>query len=73
MKIIVMKSKRTYYESAKDEVDLLESVREQDDFDPLRAVQLLNYFTIDSANGTHFVMVFEVLGPNLYKFLMKVQ
>ena len=68
-----MKSKRTYYESAKDEVDLLESVREQDDFDPLRAVQLLNYFTIDSTNGTHFVMVFEVLGPNLYKFLMKVR
>lgn len=68
-----MKSKRTYYESAKDEVDLLESVREQDDFDPTRAVQLLNYFTIDSVNGTHFVMVFEVLGPNLYKFLMKVR
>lgn len=68
-----MKSKRSYYESAKDEVDLLESLREvEDGFDSERAAQLLNYFTVDSVNGTHFVMVFEVLGPNLYKFLMKV-
>jgi len=34
---------------------------------------LLNYFTVDSVFGTHFVMVFGVLGPNLYKFLQKSQ
>jgi hypothetical protein len=72
-----MKSKKSYYESAKDEVDLLDSVREVDDETDgddgnYRAAQLLNYFTIESQYGTHFVMVFEVLGPNLYKFLMKV-
>merc|ERR1712037_389998 len=70
----VMKSKKSYYETAKDEVDLLECIREADSHEARRSVTtLLNYFTVDSIFGTHFVMVFGVLGPNLYKFLQKSQ
>ena len=48
-------------------------VRESDEEDPFRArcVQLLDDFKISGVNGTHVCMVFEVLGHNLLKFIIR--
>lgn len=48
-------------------------VREADDHDPKRdkTVQLLDDFKITGVNGTHVCMVFEVLGHNLLKFIIR--
>ena len=48
-------------------------VRESDEMDPYRerCVQLLEDFKISGVNGTHVCMVFEVLGHNLLKFIIR--
>ena len=48
-------------------------VRESDEMDPYRerCVQLLDDFKISGVNGTHVCMVFEVLGHNLLKFIIR--
>ena len=48
-------------------------VRESDEKDPYRerCVQLLDDFKISGVNGTHVCMVFEVLGHNLLKFIIR--
>lgn len=48
-------------------------VREADENDPKRdkTVQLLDDFKISGVNGTHVCMVFEVLGHNLLKFIIR--
>ena len=48
-------------------------VRESDAADPYRerCVQLLDDFKISGVNGTHVCMVFEVLGHNLLKFIIR--
>lgn len=48
-------------------------VRESDENDPKRdkTVQLLDDFKISGVNGTHVCMVFEVLGHNLLKFIIR--
>ena len=48
-------------------------VRESDAVDPYRerCVQLLDDFKISGVNGTHVCMVFEVLGHNLLKFIIR--
>ena len=48
-------------------------VRESDEADPYRerCVQLLDDFKISGVNGTHVCMVFEVLGHNLLKFIIR--
>ena len=48
-------------------------VRESDSADPYRerCVQLLDDFKISGVNGTHVCMVFEVLGHNLLKFIIR--
>ncbi len=48
-------------------------VRESDEIDPNRerCVQLLDDFKISGVNGTHVCMVFEVLGHNLLKFIIR--
>ncbi|CAF1081421.1 unnamed protein product [Rotaria sordida] len=69
----VVKSAKHYTETAIDEIKLLTSVRESDPSDPfrLKCVQLLDDFKVAGINGTHVCMVFEVLGHNLLKLIIR--
>ncbi|ESO82565.1 hypothetical protein LOTGIDRAFT_207425 [Lottia gigantea] len=69
----VVKSAQHYTETAVDEIKLLRCVRETDENDPFRekTVQLLDDFKISGVNGTHVCMVFEVLGNNLLKLIIR--
>nr|XP_018915657.1 PREDICTED: SRSF protein kinase 3-like [Bemisia tabaci] len=69
----VVKSAVHFAETALDEIKLLRCVRETDANDPKRnkVVQLLNDFKISGVNGSHMCMVFEVLGHNLLKLIIK--
>jgi len=69
----VVKSATHYTETALDEIKLLKCVRDSDAADPLRerTVMLLDDFKISGVNGTHVCMVFEVLGHNLLKFIIR--
>ncbi|RZF38076.1 hypothetical protein LSTR_LSTR006475 [Laodelphax striatellus] len=69
----VVKSANHYTETALDEIKLLKCVRESDVNDPFRdkVVRLLNDFKITGQNGTHVCMVFEVLGHNLLKLIIR--
>lgn len=71
----IVKSATNFTETAKDEIQILKAVRDTDPNDPKRAktVQLLNDFKISGPNGTHVCMVFEVLGSNLLKLIIKSQ
>lgn len=68
-----MKSASHFTETALDEIKLLKDVRDTDPSDPKRnkTVQLLNDFKISGINGLHVCMVFEVLGHNLLKLIIK--
>merc|ERR1712215_277348 len=69
----VVKSAAHYTETALDEIKLLKCVRETEETNPFRkrTVQLLDDFKISGINGTHVCMVFEVLGHNLLKFIIR--
>ncbi|RWS31943.1 SRSF protein kinase 2-like protein, partial [Leptotrombidium deliense] len=69
----VVKSATHYTETALDEIKLLKCVRESDPCDPfgIKVVQLLDDFKISGVNGTHVCMVFEVLGHNLLKLIIR--
>lgn len=69
----IVKSAPHFTETARDEIKILKSVRDSDPADPKRnkTVQLLNDFKITGVNGTHICMVFEVLGHNLLKLILK--
>lgn len=69
----VVKSADHYTDTAVDEIKLLKCVREGDPEDPYRekCVQMLDDFKIHGVNGTHVVMVFEVLGHHLLKWIIK--
>ncbi|KAG1670928.1 SRSF protein kinase 1 [Nymphon striatum] len=69
----VVKSASHYTETAVDEIKLLKSVRETDSDDPFRqmVVQLLDDFKISGINGSHVCMIFEVLGHNLLKLIIR--
>ncbi|CAF0943908.1 unnamed protein product [Didymodactylos carnosus] len=69
----VVKSARHYTETALDEIKLLSHVRDTDPSDPfrLKCVQLLDDFKVSGINGTHVCMVFEVLGHNLLKLIIR--
>lgn len=69
----LVKSAAHFTETALDEIKLLKAVRDSDVNDPKRSklVQLLNDFKISGVNGTHVCMVFEVLGHNLLKLIIK--
>lgn len=71
----IVKSAANFTETAKDEIKILKAVRDTDPLDPKRnkTVQLLNDFKISGVNGTHVCMVFEVLGHNLLKLIIKSQ
>ncbi|KAL0270557.1 UNVERIFIED_CONTAM: hypothetical protein PYX00_007929 [Menopon gallinae] len=69
----IVKSASHFTDTALDEIKLLRTVREADPTDPKRnkTVQMLNDFKISGINGTHVCMVFEVLGHNLLKLIIK--
>ncbi|UJR27324.1 hypothetical protein I4U23_008617 [Adineta vaga] len=69
----VVKSAKHYTETALDEIKLLTHVRESDPSDSyrLKCVQLLDDFKVAGVNGTHVCMVFEVLGHNLLKLIIR--
>ncbi|CAF3538489.1 unnamed protein product [Rotaria sp. Silwood1] len=69
----VVKSAKHYTETALDEIKLLTSVRESDPSDSyrLKCVQLLDDFKVAGINGLHVCMVFEVLGHNLLKLIIR--
>ena len=69
----MVKSASHFTETALDEIKLLKDVRDTDPSDPKRnkTVQLLNDFKISGINGLHVCMVFEVLGHNLLKLIIK--
>ncbi|XP_046396348.1 SRSF protein kinase 3 [Ischnura elegans] len=69
----VVKSESHFTETALDEIKLLKRVNESDVNDPKRhkTVQLLNDFKLSGVNGTHVCMVFEVLGENLLKLIIR--
>lgn len=73
MALKVVKSATHFTETALDEIKLLKDVRDTDLNDPKRnkTVQLLNDFKISGINGLHVCMVFEVLGHNLLKLIIK--
>ena len=69
----VVKSAKHYTETALDEIKLLTNVRDSDPTDPnrLKCVQLLDEFKVAGVNGSHVCMVFEVLGHNLLKLIIR--
>ncbi|XP_023238889.1 SRSF protein kinase 1-like [Centruroides sculpturatus] len=69
----LVKSASHFTESAADEIKLLRSVRDTDLDDPCRerVIQLLDNFQVSSINGNHTCMVFEVLGHNLLKLIIR--
>lgn len=69
----IVKSAPHFTETAKDEIKILRAVRDGDPSNPKRnkTVQLLNDFKITGVNGNHVCMVFEVLGHNLLKLILK--
>lgn len=70
----VVKSACHYTETALDEIKLLKCVRESGDSCDIyreKVVQLLDDFKISGINGTHVCMVFEVLGHNLLKLIIR--
>jgi serine/threonine-protein kinase SRPK1 len=69
----IVKSAKHYTEAANDEIKLLLCSRESDfnDANRFKTVQLLDNFKITGPNGVHVCMVFEVLGNNLLKLIIK--
>uniref|UniRef100_UPI00358FC2BA SRSF protein kinase 2 isoform X2 n=1 Tax=Myxine glutinosa TaxID=7769 RepID=UPI00358FC2BA len=69
----VVKSAPHYTETAVDEIKLLKSVRDSDPQDSNREklVQLIDDFKVSGVNGHHVCMVFEVLGHQLLKWIIK--
>ncbi|KAF1761174.1 hypothetical protein GCK72_009428 [Caenorhabditis remanei] len=69
----IVKSAEHYTEAALDEIKLLLCVRGADPTDTgcHKVVQLLDEFTVTGINGQHVAMVFEVLGCNLLKLIIR--
>ena len=69
----IVKSAEHYTEAAIDEIKLLSAVCEADPNNPGRKqiVQLLDHFSVSGVNGSHVCMVFEVLGVNLLKLIIR--
>jgi hypothetical protein len=69
----IVKSAKHYTEAAADEIKLLQCARDGDPSDENRykTVQLLDDFKVTGPNGVHVCMVFEVLGNNLLKLIIK--
>ncbi|KAI2802523.1 SRSF protein kinase 2, partial [Blomia tropicalis] len=73
--IKVVKSAEQYRDAAEDEIKILKYAGERETVSghagSYRVVKLLDNFRICGINGTHVCMVFEVLGHNLLKLIVK--
>ncbi|CAN3376327.1 hypothetical protein DIURU_004065 [Diutina rugosa] len=69
----VVRSARQYTETALDEIKMLDKITTSDVLHPGHdhVIQLLDTFTHKGTNGTHVVMVFEVLGENLLSLIRR--
>jgi len=69
----IVKSASHYTETAVDEMKLLQMVHTADTTDAgyPHVVQLLDNFKISGIHGTHICMVFEVLGHNLLRMIIR--
>ncbi|KAJ1343057.1 hypothetical protein BSLG_002083 [Batrachochytrium salamandrivorans] len=69
----IVRSASNYTEAAIDEIKLLEKVVNVNRDDPHRRfiVELSDSFKVKGPNGTHIVMAFEVLGPNLWNMIRR--
>jgi serine/threonine-protein kinase SRPK3 len=61
----VQKSAPHYTDAARDEVTLLDQLRDGDPSDAAHCVRLLDHFEHAGPHGLHVCLVFEVLGDNL--------
>lgn len=71
--IKVVRSAKHYAETAIDEIKLLEKVTNSDAQHPghKHVILLLDHFMHEGPNGSHIVMVFEVLGENLLSLIRR--
>ncbi|KAK5666362.1 serine/threonine protein kinase, CMGC [Batrachochytrium dendrobatidis] len=69
----IVRSASNYTEAAIDEIKLLEKVVKANRNDPHRRyiVELCDSFKVKGPHGTHIVMAFEVLGPNLWNMIRR--
>uniref|UniRef100_T1JHZ9 non-specific serine/threonine protein kinase n=1 Tax=Strigamia maritima TaxID=126957 RepID=T1JHZ9_STRMM len=69
----IVKGRNTFADVALNEIDILKSIRHFDALAPHKGkiVQLLDNFKFTGVSGTHICMVFNVLGQNLSKLLIK--
>ncbi|XP_065177593.1 SRSF protein kinase 3-like isoform X2 [Sycon ciliatum] len=69
----VVKSSRHYTETALDEIKLLEKVSKCESGNEGKnyVLQIYDHFNIPGPNGLHVCMVFEVLGHNLLKLIVR--
>ena len=69
----VVRLARQYTETALDEIKMLDKITTLDVLHPGHdhVIQLLDTFTHKGTNGTHVVMVFEVLGENLLSLIRR--
>jgi len=65
----VQKSAPNYIEAAKDEISILNQIRDGDPDDEKCIVTLLDHFKHRGPNGQHFCMVFEYLGDDLLSLI----
>lgn len=61
----IQKSATHYTEAARDEIDMLAEIRDNDADDSQCCCRLLDTFEHSGPHGRHVCMVFEVLGDNL--------
>lgn len=73
MAVKVVKSAKSFMETAIDEIKLLKWAKNSDPLDQNRRkiVLLLDDFVVKSINGTHICMVFEVLGISLLQLIVQ--
>lgn len=65
--IKISKSSESFQEAAKDEMKILNELKDCQD----NVIQLLDQFIIKGPNGTHFCLVFEVMWKDLYHLIRK--
>lgn len=70
----IQKSSGSYTEAARDEIEILNQVRDRDEAysdESKHVVTLHDSFTHEGPNGTHVCMVFDVLGDNLLTLIKR--
>ncbi len=67
----VQKSAQHYMEAARDEITLLDCIRERDSQNVKHCVRLRDSFEHRGPHGCHMCMVFEVLGDNLLSLIKR--